>query len=371
MRRDLGKMILLFMLVLQVQLFASTYEWTAITNKTEAKTNEAIYLTYSCQFNDRARLYVIDFNPVISNEKYTIKLLSEKENIVNNKRINIYEFVAFVHQAGEMAFEFDLAMKKTNEESIKNSVLGRDNGDYEEYEEYSTRLIRQKVLSVDISEENSDFVGEIEMNIKSDSPQTQSFEPFNFGIFIKGVGNFDELEALAFEIEGVKIFTEEPKRKIKLTKDGYSGSWSQKFAFVSDKSFKIPEFKISYFDVKTRTRKELISDRIDVLVEEAYKKEELIDEEEEAFRFNYDYIYYLLTFIAGFLASKIKIKTRKKEDSIDDTFREKIKNINSLEELSISLILEDEAKFRNIIGQINDEGVTSLKEAKKIVEKLI
>lgn len=368
MKKSLGKLVLLFVVLLQIQLLASQYEWTAHTNKTEAKIDEAIYLSYSCEFSDRARLYVIDFNPVTTNENYTIKLLSESEHIVDNRRVNSYEFVAFVHKAGQMAFEFDVAMKKTNEDSIQNSVLGRDNG---EYEEYAIRLIRQKTLSVNILEMQSKFVGKMQMNIKADTPTTQSYEPFHFEVSINGIGNLHELKPLSFEIEGVKIFTEKPKTELKLTKDGYRGTWSQKFAFVSDKSFKVAEFKMSYFDLETQAKKELISNEIDVIVNEVYKKEDLLDEDEQAFRFNFEYIYYFLTFIAGFLASKIKIKSRKKESSKDGLFREKIKNMKSLEELSMSLILEDESKYREVIEQINDNGVTSLKQAQKIVEKLI
>ncbi|MCK4875087.1 MAG: hypothetical protein KAS26_04485, partial [Sulfurimonas sp.] len=127
MKNSLGRAFLILLTLLHVEIFASTYEWSVKANKTTAYVNEAIHLTYTCKFSDRGELYTIDFNPKKENENYTLHILSESERIIDNKRINSYEFVVFAKKAKEMNFQFDTTMKKTTKESIESTVIGRDN----------------------------------------------------------------------------------------------------------------------------------------------------------------------------------------------------------------------------------------------------
>jgi len=133
MRSNLCRAILTFLLFLHLESFASPYEWSGYADKSLAMTNEAIYLKYVCEYNDTAELYLIEFNPVTDNEKYKIVSLSQKERIVDGKKINTFEYLAFIKEAGNIEFLFDTTMKKTNKDSIENTVLGRDNADYEEF----------------------------------------------------------------------------------------------------------------------------------------------------------------------------------------------------------------------------------------------
>ena len=362
MKRDHIKIIFL-LLFLQLQLLASTYEWRAEVNKKSAFINEAIYLKYSCEFSDRGELYVIDFNPMAENESVTIRLLSETTKIVNSKRINSYEFVAFVHKFGEMIFEFDTVMKKTNQDSIENTVFGRDN---EEYEEFTKRFMKQEALHVEVKSTTDKIVGKLNIDIKSSEKKIKAYEPYQIEIILEGVANFHDIEPLKFNLEGVKVFSSKPNENIKLTKDGYVGSWRQKVAFVSGEDFEIPEFNFSYFDLAKASKVEHTFKKSKVSVAKGYIKEELLDED-ESFSFNYDYLYYLLSFIAGFLISKVKIKPQKKMNSKEKIFREKIESLSSLDDVIFTLVLEDAKKYRDIVKKIETKELTSLKEVKRLI----
>lgn len=362
MRKNLGKALLIIITILSTQLFASTYEWNAAANKSSAMTNEAIYLKYSCEFSDRGELYSIDFNPVVENETYSIKLLSESEKIVDNRRVNTYEFVAFVKVHGEMAFEFDTLMKKTTQESIENTVLGRDNV---ENEEFSKITIKQKKVLVDVVESRTELVGKFNLEIKKDDFSVKAYEPYHMRVTISGLGNFSTLKDIVYKIDGVKVFSSKPINETKLTKDGYEGSWSQDFAFVAQKNFFIPETKIEYFDLEKSKYKEMLIPSINIEVSQAFEKEELLDKEEEAYRFDYDYIYFCLTFIAGFLAAKIKFKVSEVKKRKNYAFRKKVKEATSLEELAIILIMEDSDKYRGMILSIETKENASLRDVKK------
>ncbi|MEA2091180.1 MAG: hypothetical protein U9O83_02300, partial [Campylobacterota bacterium] len=349
MRNSLGRMILTFFSILHLEIYASTYEWSAEADKSVAMTNEAIYLKYICEFSDRAELYNIEFNPVADNERYTIILLSEKVKIVDGRKINSFEFVAFVKESGMQEFVFDTIMKQTNKDSIENTVLGRDNADYEEF---SQKIIRQNAINIYVKKSGSDLVGEFELGVKKDEKKVKAYEPYQLEILIDGVGNFNALKPIEFKISGVKVFAQKPIKDIKLTKDGYRGSWSQKFAFVGESDFKIPKKSIKYFDLKDETLKEFIVGGSEVEVIPAYKKEELLDAKEDSSEFNYDIFYYILTYIAGFLVAKLKFKRAKKTETADATFRAKIKNAKSLEELMIILVLKDSKKYGELILKI-------------------
>jgi len=364
MKINLGKILLIILIFANINLNASEYSWSASINKKTAFVNEAIYLNYVCEFNDKSELYTIDFNPVGKYEQYDLILLSEDEKIINNKRINNYEFVAFVKKSGKVNFNFDALMKKTTQDSIDNTVLGRDNV---EKEEFSTKVIRQKTLSIDIEDVSSKLVGEFEIKVKKDKTSVKSFAPFHMEVIIKGDGNFQALKPLEFSIEGVKVFSQIPIQKTVLTKNGYSGIWSQKFAFVSEKDFIIPETEIEYINPKNNLEKKFKIDSTKVLVTEAYQKEQLLDTQETKFKFSYEYLYYVLTFIAGFLVSKIKFKKQEKNVTEDRSFKEKIKNAKSLDELLVILVLQDTRKYENIIKKIELDKSLSIREVKNTI----
>jgi len=358
MKKNLGKIILLLLVALHVELFASTYEWSAQTNKTKAYVNEAIHLKYICSFKDRGELYTIDFNPIGDFKDYDIKLLKEETHIYDGKRISSYDFLAIVHKAGHMLFKFPTVMKKTNEDSIKNTVLGRDNA---YYEEFTKEKIYQKELGIEILDTNSKLVGNFEISVKKDDTKVKAYEPYHMEIIIKGNGDFDYIKPINFKIKNVKVFASEIIKKTKLTKDGYIGSWSQKFAFVSDKDFDIPALDIEYFSLNDKTKKTLHVDEVKLNVTKGYEKKELLDDVDEKFKIDYKYIYYLLFFMAGFLLSKVKFKDRSKVNSKEEEFKQKLSKCKNMDELIFLLLLTDRNKYKNIIQKIEKKEYKSLK----------
>ena len=362
MRNNLGRVILILLIFLQLNVSASTYRWSAEADKSVAMINEAIYLKYVCEYSDAAELYVIEFNPIVDNEKYKIEMLSETEKIEDGKKINIFEFVAFVKHSAKMEFIFDTTMKKTNKDSIQNTVLGRDNADYEEF---SLRYIRQETISVDVKDSGSDLVGEFTLEVKKEKQKLKAYEPYHLEIIIEGTGNFEILKPISFDIDGVKVFSQKIIKDIKLTKDGHRGRWSQKFAFVSEKDFTIPKLSINYFDLKDKVLKELVVSETKVDVSKAYKKEELLDKEEKSFLFSFNFLYYLLTFIAGYLAAKVKFSRDKKTGTKDEAFEAKIQSAKSLEELMMILVLKDAKKYEELILKIENMEIKSIKDVKK------
>ena len=214
------------------------------------------------------------------------------------------------------------------------------------------------------------MVGEFSIDIKKNEPRVKAYEPYHIQVTIKGNGNFEDLKPLSFDIDGVKVFAGEVEQKHELNENGQSGEWSQKFAFVSEKDFKIPEVKIEYFNLMEQKTESLVLDAVNVSVEKGFAKEELLDkQDDESFKFNYNYLYGILIFIAGFFAGKINIKKQIPKQGADGEFKEKIKSAKSLDELMILLVLEDSKKYEQIILDIEAKKITVLKNAKEAIFK--
>lgn len=370
MRKSLTS-IVVFLVVILLDLSASTYKWSAQADKKTAYVNEAIFLNYVCEFSDATELYTIDFNPVQDNEDFTIKLLKESQAIKNSKRVNTYEYMAYVKREGPISFDFDIAMKKTTQESIESTTKGHYDDSVRA--SFISVPMKQLALSINIKETPSKLVGEFALEVKQDIPKLNAYQPYHLEIEIQGVGNFFNIAPVSYIIDGVKVFTQGVVLKTDLSQGGEKGVWSQKFAFVSEKSFVIPEVAIEYFDVKSGKLKVLTVDGVNVSVEKSvYKKEDLLDIKEKKYLFyKKEFLYFPLIFLVGFLMAKIKLKKKKPQNSQEKLFFNSIKETTSLAKLCFLLVNKDAKKYEELISKIDSKEITSLKKAKNIVSKSI
>ncbi len=366
MRKSLGSSFVFIIIFFHVGLMASSYEWSSTSSKNEVYVNEAIYLKYVCEFSDRGELFTIVLKPFYNKNDYKLKLIKKRDAFIDGKRVSTYEYLAKAKVEGKFTLRLEANMRETTLESIVYSSGSRDDdrGD-EEFKEKMLPLPSPKINAI---ASYSALVGKFKIEIKKDKEEVKAYEPYHFDIHISGIGNLHELEAIKFQIEGVKIFTQKPFIDMQYTKDGEKGSWHQQFAFVGEKDFTIPDLEIKYFDLESRSLKYLKIKSTAVKVNKVYKKEELLDNLEENKPINFGFIYYILTFLAGYLIAKINFK-KEKTASKDMIFIQKVKSVKSLDALSIILILEDEKKFSSILLELNSN--KSLAQEKNKVLKLI
>jgi hypothetical protein len=369
MRKNLGRWCIAFFLFWHGEVFASTYEWQASINKNEAYIGEAIHLKYECFFSDRGELYSIDFNPVGTYEKYDIELLRKENTLVDGKKISSFEFVVFAKSAGEIEFAFDVSMQKTTQDSIENTVLGRDNV---EEEEFSVRIMRQKALHAKILDPQTPLVGSFTLVSKHSHAKIQAYEPYHLEVHIEGQGDLLHMPKLDYDIAGVKVFSEEPIRTLKLSADGYKGSVTQKFAFVSEHNFTLHAKNIEYFDLISKQKKQLEIEPIKVVVEGGFSKEELLDEveEQESLNFDKDYLYYFFTFLAGFITAKLFKNPFKSKVKHTNPFVQKISHAKDMDRLLFVLLVQKSSKYQKLIQEIETKKITDFREAKKRALKL-
>ena len=365
MKKNLGKFFVMISVFLSVELYALDYKWSLNEYSKRVYINEAIYLKYVCKFKDKASLYGVEFKEATDTPEYRLEVLRENEKIIDGKKINEFEFVLFIKKPGPFKLELSARMKETNKDSIENTVLGRDNIDYEEF---SLKIIKHKAITIDVKNSMSDVVGKLELITNKDAQNIKAYEPYHLEFILNGNADFSEIPEILYKIDGVKVFARDTKVDVSLSKSGYEGRWSKKFAFVAEKDFTVPSFDLEYFDLEAKSLKTLHMDSIDVKVEKAlYKKEELLDEKKNSFEFKVDYLYYILVFILGFLVGKIKFKKNVTSLSSRDIFASKVQNMKSFKELNFFLVLEDATKYNEIISKIDSGEFSSLDKAKKEV----
>ena len=360
MKRNLGSILVLLLVFLHTSLYA--YEWSTFISKKEAFVNENIYLKYTCKYEDRGELYTIDFNPIIDTQKYELTLLNKSDTFLDGKKTTTYEYIAKVKKVGQIVFDLSVTMKKTSMESIVYGSGSRDDdrGD-DSFIRESVHLEKQKL---NVKKAPALILGNFTINVKEDDKNVKAYEPYHLDVNISGEGNFENIQPIEYKIDGVKIFSQKPILEVIPTSEGYKGQWTQKFAFVGNKDFTIPAVTMEYYD---STLKRLDIHKIDVKVEQAYTKEELLDAKKDTWEFDSKYMYYFLCFIAGFLVAKIKFK-KKSQDSKEDAFINKVKSVNSINELNVLLILTDRLKYENIVSSQKN---TTLQQKKKEVLKML
>ena len=278
MRKNLGSFLFLVTL-LPIVISASTYKWSSFASKEKAYVGETVYIKYLCEFDDNAELYIIDFEPR-SNDLYDLVLLSKDEKLRDGKRVNSYEYILKAKLPQDLEVVLEATVKKTSLDSIIDSTTNHyDDTKFDSIHEKN--IVKMKKITLEILDAPKKLLGRFELQVKKDESNIKAYEPYHLNIEVSGDGNFDEFKAINYEIKNVKIFAQKPTKNITLDKNGYKGSWTQKFAFVSAEDFTIPAKSIEYFDSTSQKMKTLQIEAIKVTVNKAYKKSELLDDVEE------------------------------------------------------------------------------------------
>jgi len=263
----------------------------------------------------------------------------------------------------------------TTQSAIDNVIIGRDNvNDLEVQKE--TAVIEP--ISITVKETASRLTGRFTLKTDIDTQEVSAYEPVHMELSFEGVGNLHELQPVVFEIEDVEVFSDKPEQQITLSENGYKGKWTQRFAIVGKSNFTIPSISFAYFDLETKKQRHLKTDAFSIGIKaDGIKREDLIDKvdlpsEKIDFSSYLGYLYYLLTFVAGFVVAKLvrlPQKTAKREKC------SKIKEAGSAKELLDALIVCEKDLFISEIAELEsavykNETLSLSDIKKKAVSKL-
>ncbi len=347
MKRILGSLLLL-----TLSLWAeSVYHWDVSLSQNRLYLNEATTLSMKCTFEKEGKHDDVEFVPPVDSG-FDFKLLSEKRHFEGEKQVLRYEYLLFATKIGNLSLKLEPIMLFTSQSAIDNVIIGRDNVNDLEVEKAKAEI---RALSVIVKPTQSALTGQLRLKDSSDIQEVSAYEPTHLEIKISGEGNLQALEPIVFEINDVQVFSDDPETNFILTSKGYKGEWVQRFAFVSAKDFTIPSIKIKYFDSLSKSEKSLSTQVIKIKVKsKGIKREDLIDKTDSPsskidLLAYVDYLYFLLTFIAGFIVAKLV-----KLPSPSQSFKkgEKIKKAKTEKELLEILMACDKNLFSKEINEL-------------------
>lgn len=356
MRQSLGSFLGAILLVVSTLMYgAEPYTWSLNINKNRAYVNEAIALEYTCDFEDAAYLHVIELNIVGEDDRYRLLSLGEAETIKDGKRRNVYRYVLFPKKAGEQTFAFKVLMRKTTKASIENSVIGRDNVQGYAFVDHTMDL---PPVHLEVLDHKEKMTGRFALRVELDKANVKAYEPVHLDVHLKGEGDFDQMQDIVLNIEGVTIFSEVGEKRYNLTPEGFKGEWEQKFSLVAKEDFTIEPIQLAYFDVDKQERTVLRSERFEIKVDEGYKREELLDDvasEVDAPRWSWSYLNYLFTFIAGVLLGRYSLRL-KGEQKTPNGIVEEIAVSSSVNMALAKLVMTGDRRFTGLIEKYEKLG---------------
>lgn len=371
MRQNRGRLLSLLLLFISTFVFADVpYIWSLKTTKTSVYVNEAVEIEYTCSFNDQAYLHVIEFTPEDETADYRLLPLGVVEKTIDGRRSDTYRYVLFPKKAGQKTFTFSALMRKTTKASIENSVIGRDN--VEDYSFQDTEVALPAV-QLEVIEHKEKMTGHFELNVTVDNKEVKAYVPVHLDIQVSGEGDFDQMQDFELKIDGVKVFSEPGEKHYRLTETGFKGSWEQKFSLVGAADFSIKPIKLSYFDIGKKERVVLRSEIFDVTVQEAYSKEELLDDvaDENDSWWSWRYLNYLFTFLTGVAASRYLSKIEWKPKQVKG-FEAEVEACGSVNSLLTKLVIQEDPRYETVIEKFEALGTkASLTALKKEIRSLL
>ena len=363
MKRNPGRLLLVWLMSVTWLSAAVDYRWQVDKASVALYEHEAVEIHYRCTFSDTGALYAIELNPKMETEAYRLEVLGVREKIDEGIRRNDYHYVLFAKKAGSVRLEPDVLMRKTTRASIEETVIGRDN-----VEDIVYTDTRMKLPGVDIEVQPADaaYTGKFDLSVDVSATAVKAYEPVHVTVRISGQGNLDRFKPFDFNISGVTTFVEAPRHEYALTENGYRGTIVQKFALVSGRDFGIPALTLDYFDLKSHQVRTLKSAPYAVRVAPVQKRDALLDDTEDAesFLWQWSYLYYLLTFVAGFAAGRLLRSGNNGDAQGPVMLKEQFLRCRDIRQLLTIAAIHDDGRFATVIARYEKQTNAALKQAK-------
>ena len=283
---SLGSLFLLFGLLLN----AKEYDFHLICDKNRIYKGEKFKLEYRFTFKDPKKIAEVNFSPPLF---HNLHVENKNYSQTKNSQSWIYTLSAYGDKnVSASAAYLDIAIKKD-----VNKTLGNfDEYDYD-YISLETKPVTFKIIKKEVS---TKLFGNFD--IKSDIKQKDDF--YELTLKISGTGNFKDIGKYKLNLKSATVYADKPTIKKNL--------FLQKFIIVSDESFIIPPFEITYTDAKSK--KVVVKKTKEIFVEKKVTKTEQKEKPKNKNipeKLNYTHLIALfLGILVGFLLSKIRFKKK-------------------------------------------------------------
>jgi len=342
------KIFILLVIFIQIIFANNKFIFEASIDKTSSYYGEVLELTYIFKSDKNINIVERNFTPPDFENFYIHD--KEKFDVYEDERYTISKIKYFIYPRVEGNITIPSALMDIVTAKKKNIGTYR-------FEDAIYNSIESNEINIEIKKipNNLKYIGNFSFKATIDKNQTTQNTPVNLTIYIKGDGNFNDIEPFKLSIKDSTIYTNLPI----ITKN----SFTQTFAIISAKDYQLNPITFKYFDTKDKRIKELKSSSYHVKV----KNKKQIDLTSK--KTNYSFL--ILSFLLGVILTIFVFNSKKKKiHNINQPLIDKLKDAKNLKDiLNILLPLSENKKILNIIKSI--EKSIYKKQEYKITKKEI
>ena len=376
MKKSLGKIFLLFILLQTVIYAQELAKYKLYANKTEVYTKEAVKLTFTAQQTDHSVVMFFFVEPKKS-ANYKIQLLtkSNKDNGYHNSSV-IFQYILFPLKSENIDINFDFKVKISSDKGVAQAYIA-DHDESKGIEGKTTSIevnpisIKVKALPKDI-----DLVGDFKLKSTVDKKEINQYDNINLHYILYGTGYDSKIKFLK-QIKGVNIFQANDNAKTKLSKDGYTINRDYIYSLSAKNSFTIPAQTLKAYSPKQNRFYTLKTPSYNIKVKKI-DISTILDKDESPSSKSListdtikQFFIYIFLFLSGYLVAKLQSKRYKKEKDI--RFKD-IKDSSNAKELMMILLNnyknEDTYNFISELEKVvYKKSNRSFKDIKKLILK--
>ena len=262
--RNLGNyLIILIMTTLFLPLHAdqnATFTFKMQSNKSEAYLGEPVRLTFTFRYPIDIQIAEANFAPPTFHDLWVKPGKNVPNTIKDGFHIYKLDYVITPQRAGTIEIEparMDIGILKTKE---KNTLRF----DRVKWKSIFSNALKLKVKPLP---DNVQLFGNYTLEAKVDKNSTKANEPVHLTVTVKGSGNVEEIPDFEITSDSAIVYSDKPVIKTHFDEGVSKGTFTQKFAFVSDRNFSIPALSLTYFDSKSRSVKTIQTEPVHVTVQ--------------------------------------------------------------------------------------------------------
>lgn len=242
------------------------------TNKKEAYVGEPIELTVIFKRSLEENVVDVRFEPSKFDGFWVKQQQKQTKSFEGDYEVHTLKYTLFPQQSGH----FNIEPAKIN--------VGIQRKTRDMLEMFARRIKWRGVFSNSLEFEISslpeglNIYGDFNIETVADKKKLKAGEPLNFTIKINGKGNIDDIEDFDLNIPGAMVYADKGKRSSFIENGRHKGTFTQKFAIISDQNYTIPSLGFKFFDEATKSKKALATKSFDIEVTGSIQKSKAVIE---------------------------------------------------------------------------------------------
>lgn len=343
MKKNLGRIVFLLFLLLNVLEANDLATYKLSTNKSDPFVKEAVAITFEAVQKDHTDNMMFSLQPKKS-DTYEIILLNKKNETKQKHHAHIiFTYLLFPLKAGNITVHFDFTIRTASDSAIAQSVIDDHDDSIGVNTHDTTVKIKPLLLHVKELSKETDLVGDFSLKEKIQRTTINQYQSLSIIYTLEGEGYESGSFQPIHPINGVTMFSETNTIYAKATKNGYKIKRQYIYALSAKESFTIPAVNVKAFSTKKEQYYTLKTPQHHITVTKI-DTSKLLDNEEYPQSKSIvdigkikDFLIYILIFFTGYLTAKLQSTPLKKRKN-DSIALQAVKKSQTPKELLFALI---------------------------------